>query len=620
MGDPRCIYLTMNKYLILKAVLCIIFVLLLGACSLVQPTPIIKVVYVKVTPTSSSTPTPSATPTPTPTPTSTAMPISITGDIRTARISTPSPQYGAQCGIVDLLDFPLNPPDAVGTRGGGDYGVYRERFSGHHTGEDWGINGRSSFGEPVYSVGHGLVTYAHPNGWGEDKGTVIVQHSFSDGSVIYSFYGHLDPPSVELTAGQCVARGEKIGEIGRPRTPPHLHFEIRSVFPNQPARGYLPYDPTIAGWKPPSTFILEQRLKTSPGVQWMRASPDLYVRFIGAINENAILLEEEDHLVAIDISDGSILWSEPTLISARDIALDFSQALIYVINYAGDLTAFSLPETTDSTIRSSSILRSQWTIELETNGRHQLIPLPGGGIVVSTGQDLVAYSSDGGELWIEESFGGVSWWGVSEEQVLLSPDVEGQSIWEITETGEIQNLAQLSGQALLLDPQFMIYNKEGLYLLEPETNSLQLIYSLPKAFPDLGRMLKLPDGGVLIAHSDFFDRRLIALHPDGSLRWERSYAQDGAGQLQLFMLDAGPMLIMQKTSARFGVISILSVDVAKAELTPIFEGGPIGTFPVKTWAQVVDGTRLLVNLGGNWMVMIDTQVALEAVRNPEEIK
>jgi murein DD-endopeptidase MepM/ murein hydrolase activator NlpD len=323
-------------------VLGILFII--SACSIIDPTPIVEVVTVEITATPSPTPTATSTPTPTPTPTPTAFPITITGDHRATRISTPLPQFGAQCGIVDILDFPLKPPDAIGTRGGSDFGVFRSRYNGYHTGEDWGISGGSNFGESVFSIGHGLVTHAHPDGWGEDKGTVIIKHTFSDGSIIYSFYGHLDPPSVTMNAGQCVTRGEKIGEIGRPRTPPHLHFEIRAVFPDQPARGYLPYDPSIAGWKPPSNYILEQRITTSPGVVWMRQSSDVVVEEVGFVDESIFLVKEDDQLVAIDLTDGNTLWSQPLARSFVDGSIDRDRSILYTVNRTGDLKAFSLED------------------------------------------------------------------------------------------------------------------------------------------------------------------------------------------------------------------------------------------------------------------------------------
>ncbi|HZY45078.1 MAG TPA: M23 family metallopeptidase, partial [Anaerolineae bacterium] len=63
---------------------------------------------------------------------------------------------------------------------------------------------------------------------------VIVRHVFNDGRTILSFYGHLDPPSVVLNVGDCVERGQQVGEIGKPRGRPHLHFEIRHHLPARP--------------------------------------------------------------------------------------------------------------------------------------------------------------------------------------------------------------------------------------------------------------------------------------------------------------------------------------------------------------------------------------------------
>ena len=171
---------------------------------------------------------PTTTPTITPTPTPTAVPISIT--LLRSQQSTPASEPGARCGVVDTLDFPLDPPDAKNVRfGGQDFGAFRDTYYGYHAGEDWwGTGGDvSSFGAPVHSIGHGVVTYAEPNGWGRDKGVIIIRHTFPDGSRILSFYGHLHPPSVTLRLGDCVVRGDQIGQIGQPRSSPHLHFEIR---------------------------------------------------------------------------------------------------------------------------------------------------------------------------------------------------------------------------------------------------------------------------------------------------------------------------------------------------------------------------------------------------------
>ncbi len=70
------------------------------------------------TPQPSRMPRASPSPIPTFTPTATAVPITIIGDPRAAIIRDPEPQDNA-CGIVDLLDFPLDPPDALNVSYGG---------------------------------------------------------------------------------------------------------------------------------------------------------------------------------------------------------------------------------------------------------------------------------------------------------------------------------------------------------------------------------------------------------------------------------------------------------------------------------------------------------------------
>ena len=79
--------------------------------------------------------------------------------------------------LCDGFDFPVGKPDGNG--------YYRSRGlrlkSPRHMGEDWNGNkgGNSDLGDPVYSVGHGVVTYAADarGAWG--KG-VIVRHAFRE--------------------------------------------------------------------------------------------------------------------------------------------------------------------------------------------------------------------------------------------------------------------------------------------------------------------------------------------------------------------------------------------------------------------------------------------------------
>lgn len=130
--------------------------------------------------------------------------------------------------LADGFDYPVGKPDGVG--------YYKSRGLRlnvpRHMGEDWNGNGggNSDLGDPVYTVGHGLVTYAADarGRWGK---VVIVRHAFREpktGKVLccQTLYGHLDRIDVKL--GQIVRRGDQVGTIGSNRGmyPAHLHTEL----------------------------------------------------------------------------------------------------------------------------------------------------------------------------------------------------------------------------------------------------------------------------------------------------------------------------------------------------------------------------------------------------------
>ena len=130
--------------------------------------------------------------------------------------------------LADGFDYPVGKPN-------GD-GYYKARGlrlkTPRHMGEDWnGVGGgNTDLGDPVYTIGHGLVTYAADarGRWGK---VVIVRHAFRDpsnGRVLccQTLYGHLDRIDVKL--GQIVKRGDQVGTIGTNRGmfPAHLHAEL----------------------------------------------------------------------------------------------------------------------------------------------------------------------------------------------------------------------------------------------------------------------------------------------------------------------------------------------------------------------------------------------------------
>lgn len=141
--------------------------------------------------------------------------------------TTPDGQW-AYVPLADGFDFPVGKPDGKG--------YYKSRglrlATPRHLGEDWNGNGggNSDLGDPVYSIGMGLVTYAADakGRWGK---VVIVRHAFREpksGKVLccQTLYGHLDKITVRL--GQIVGRGTQVGTIGTNNGmfTAHLHAEL----------------------------------------------------------------------------------------------------------------------------------------------------------------------------------------------------------------------------------------------------------------------------------------------------------------------------------------------------------------------------------------------------------
>lgn len=194
-----------------------------------------------------------------------------------------SAQQTVKVNLADGFDFPVGKPDATG--------YYKARGlrlrAPQHFGEDW--NGRSGgdsdLGDPVYSMGDGIVTWAYDvrQGWGN---VVIIRYAYRDpanGQVKYcdALYGHLD--RIMTTVGKQVKRGEQVGTIGSNRGmyPAHLHFEIRHNIHIGMGRNSVAADYT--NWADPTAFINKYRRlnREFRAVQVPRGTYEEYAGFKG---------------------------------------------------------------------------------------------------------------------------------------------------------------------------------------------------------------------------------------------------------------------------------------------------------------------------------------------------
>lgn len=545
--------------------------------------------------------TPSATPTPTftPTPTPTAMPLVMLENTQLTLDPSPLPQAGAPCGIVDTFDFPLNPPDAEGYSGGSDFGVYRSRYEKYHAGEDWWYGSRgSSFGKPVYSIGHGLVTYAEPEGWNRDKGVIIIQHTFADGSQILSFYGHLDPPSFMIEAGACVRRGQHIADIGQPRGSPHLHFEIRTQSPYATLTGYWPEDPRVMGWLPPSQTIWTQRITASPYVTWNRPYQESGTKGVGLLGDETLVMIEAAQLVGLHMSSGAVQWRYDEAENVYSARMDRRSPVVYLADRAGHLQAISLRLSA-----GQPTFTPLWQVELDVFGTLTLLPLPDGGVVAAARQQLFAFDTEGTPLWASSHVGVVSDWAMTETALFITTTDGEHGLWQVDGAGITAWSGVASGQVVAAANHLWLYTRDMLYRLDTPTRTAQPVYALFPGLLSLSDALALPDGRLLLAHADSSDRRLLLFNPDGSLRWERSYEGLVAGAVHLQQFGNQYYLVAQDDQSSTSHHYVYALDLERAELTHLFTGGTRSPQPNDTWIMPTP-TGLLINIGGGNLVAL----------------
>jgi murein DD-endopeptidase MepM/ murein hydrolase activator NlpD len=163
--------------------------------------------------------------------------------------------------MVDSIDYPI---DSL-REGYDDFGLFRARFGGNHTGIDIGFD---RWGDPVHAAARGRVTYSDTAGWDTEKGVVIVEHTFPDASIAYTLYGHMEQTDTIFfpRVGDCVEKGTVLGGIGWPsRGRPHLHYEIRNFLPDDGGPGYVTDNPLLEGWYHPLDFTELWRIRLSPG-------------------------------------------------------------------------------------------------------------------------------------------------------------------------------------------------------------------------------------------------------------------------------------------------------------------------------------------------------------------
>jgi murein DD-endopeptidase MepM/ murein hydrolase activator NlpD len=155
--------------------------------------------------------------------------------ILTAMTRTPSDGGSAATGSPGVPEtsrivFPLpagtyTSTDSFGPRIDPYTGV--QRF---HAGSDLA----APLGTPILTIADGIVTFAGERG--TYGGLIIIEHTIG-GERVASYYAHMYDHGIHVAAGDSVAAGQHIGDVGSAgkSTGPHLHLEIHPGGASQPA-------------------------------------------------------------------------------------------------------------------------------------------------------------------------------------------------------------------------------------------------------------------------------------------------------------------------------------------------------------------------------------------------
>jgi hypothetical protein len=360
----------------------------------------------------------------------------------------------AQCGEVQEINFPV---DTALFRLVQDYGAANPRYQGrYHTGEDWYGGRGSSLGQPVHAVANGRVTYSSTTGWGRDGGVVIIEHTFPDGSVAYSEYGHMmETDEAHFPAVlTCVRMGDVVGAIADVRPAPHVHFEIKTNNPALPGNGYTALNPLDGGWRRPTKFIVNWQTWLATGYRWYLDVSDEHGPISPPVelDDHSLIFLDSDRVGRVT-PDGRSLWRIVLDRSAVGVtAYEDSAVLVYA-------------DGTMTVVTRDGAFGENWSLNTAFDGP----PMAFGDVLVihTPGNALAAI--DMAQRAVRWTVGDVQpvvrWQATSALMGLVTADAE---LVTLSAAGERLDSAHLrDGAAMAVGPggNLLAYTRGGLWLI-----------------------------------------------------------------------------------------------------------------------------------------------------------
>jgi hypothetical protein len=398
-------------------------------------------------------------------------------------------QAQAPCGMVNGIGYPVDPAVFQIVQ---DFGAPSPRHGGrYHTGEDW-YGGLDSYGQPVRAIAVGRVMYSWPLGWGRDGGVVILEHTFPDGSIAYSQYGHMEETEQYPFPGKfaCVQQGDVVGVVGNARPAPHVHFEIRVNQPDVPGPGYTWEDPTTLGWRRPSQFVLNWQAWLHPAHRWHLTlldeagpiSPPLLLPDYGMLYLDAYRLRGIT-------PDGRILWRA-----------NFDKPAAGVTPFQ-DKVLVTFADGTMQRVNLDGTLADSW----ETGVAVDSAP-------ISIGSALVFHTPDERIVVFDDSRR-VVLWQIDGVPPIRYSRVAGRVIGLMTDANELltvslqgqlidrRPLQGLAGLETAPDGTLLVYSQDGLWTVSEEGTWTPMMENLPPG-ADSNAVLLTGDGTLYVLSGD----------------------------------------------------------------------------------------------------------------------
>ncbi|MBX3066756.1 MAG: peptidoglycan DD-metalloendopeptidase family protein [Anaerolineae bacterium] len=417
--------------------------------------------------------------------------------------ATPVSAQGTQqdCGVVDAIDYPI---DGI-SRDHDDFGIYRQYFSGYHTGIDMAFRRQ---GEPVHAAAKGRVTFSDIAGWDTEKGVVIIEHQFPDGNTYFTLYGHMEESETIKfpRVGTCIERGTVVGVVGNPlQSAPHLHYEIRTMRASTGGPGYWSTDPLDGGWLHPIDFTEQWRLRFKP-------------EFRSVITATTALI-----MPPLWQADGSAFFAEQNYLEQRDSAL----RSLWRVNLRGLIGAVALP---DGSVLGRTITNqivqlnagryvAAWTIQTPLRSAPFLL---GDALAfISESNSVIAYNLDSTIRWQTALTARPETYVQSGSNLAITAvDSSGYKLWVINPAGELAYQATAPAPITpisLNDGSFLILVSSQIALLGADMSLSTLM--------DVGQPLLRDSQIVRDAKGDVFlypgqGSRLYGYDAAGMLRWE----------------------------------------------------------------------------------------------------